>query len=306
MAETIKWLEHEGKILHSKNGFDIIHCDYCGFAHQVPIPTQQELDKMYKEEYYTKAKPLYIDTMKRDFDWWQRVYDDRFDTFEQYLPASRRRVLDVGSGTGYFLLQGKNRGWDATGIEPSKQAAEYSRTELGLNIIEAFLSDELAGKLGQKFDVVHMSNVLEHIPDPQKLIETSLSILEPGGVLCISVPNDYNPIQQALSKVDDFAPWWVAPPHHINYFTFESLRKLIEKCGCTFLLQETSFPIDMFLLMGDNYIGNDQLGRECHAKRMNFEKKMAKAGFNDKKRKLYQAMAGIGIGREVIIYAQKK
>jgi len=51
------------------------------------------------------------------------------------LPSGSRRILDVGSGPGYFLLHGKNRGWQTLGIEPSKQAAEHGR-KLGLESLK--------------------------------------------------------------------------------------------------------------------------------------------------------------------------
>ena len=306
MAVIKKWETHEGLVLDTKNNYDIINCNQCGFNHCIPIPSQEELDRIYKQEYYSKEKPQYIDHMKQDFEWWQTVYNDRYDTFKKYLPATNRTLLDVGSGTGYFLLQGKNLKWDVLGIEPNKEAATYSRTVLGVKVVEEFLSDDLPTRLGKTFDVVHMSLVLEHIPNPKQLILNASKLLKSNGIICISVPNDYNPIQNTLVSIDSYNPWWVAPPHHINYFSFQSLRQLIEQCNFTFLEHDCTFPIDMFLLMGDNYIGNDIKGRECHTRRMNFEKKMVAAGLNDKKRALFKAMADIGIGREIIIFAQKK
>ena len=70
--------------------------------------------------------------------------------------------------------------------------------------------------------------------------------------------------------------------------------------------QESSFPIDIFLLMGDNYIGNDEIGRACHKKRMKFETAMMLGGQGDTLAGLYSAFADQGIGREVVIYAEKK
>jgi SAM-dependent methyltransferase len=53
------------------------------------------------------------------------------------VPASRQRVLNIGSGPGFFLTHGKSRGWSGVGIEPSKQAGAYSR-DMGLEIVEDF------------------------------------------------------------------------------------------------------------------------------------------------------------------------
>jgi 2-polyprenyl-3-methyl-5-hydroxy-6-metoxy-1,4-benzoquinol methylase len=299
------WNKHEGNVLDTKNGYDIIFCQECGFKHIIPIPNEHKLTQIYKEEYYSVEKPLYIERMEKDKEWWDLVYSDRYDIFEQYVSFKNRSILDIGSGTGYFLLNGKNRGWTTQGIEPSRQAANYSKNVLGLNIIEDFLNEKTSGAL-PKFDVIHMSEVLEHISDPRQLLRITTSLLKNNGILCIAVPNDFNPIQLSLEKVDNFAPWWIAPPHHINYFDFKSLRNLIGKLNYEIILEEATFPIDLFLLMGDNYIGNDQKGRECHEKKINIENKLNLAGLNNLKRQLYQKFAELGIGREVVLYARNK
>jgi SAM-dependent methyltransferase len=300
----MEWQNHRGLVLDSVNGFDVIECETCRFKHIVPIPTQEELTLTYSQDYYTKEKPLYLERHQEDLDWWNLVYSERYDTFEQLLPSTRRRILDVGSGPGFFMLHGKQRGWDTVGIEPSAKAVEHSR-ELGLNIIEDFLTDQTAKNLGT-FDIIHMSEVLEHIPDPFIMLQLVNDILSPGGLLCVVVPNDYNPFQEAVRKVYGRKPWWVAPPHHINYFNFESIARLFEKTGFNLKLQEATFPIDMFLLMGENYVGNDSKGRQCHEKRKLFEKNLVLAGLDNKKREFYQAFAKSEIGREIIAIGIKK
>jgi ABC-type hemin transport system ATPase subunit len=57
--------------------------------------------------------------------------------------------------------------------------------------------------------------------------------------------------------------------------------------------------------MGDNYVGNDRLGRECHGKRKILEQNLARAGLTGLKRRLYQALASLGIGREVVMVGRK-
>ena len=304
MPESRQWEHHSGPVLDSVKGFDVIECEMCGFKHIVPIPTPEELEAVYRQEYYSAEKPQYLERHREDLDWWNLVYSERYDTFEQLLPPHRRRILDVGSGPGYFLLYGKQRGWQTLGIEPSAQAAAHSR-ELGLEIGEDFLNEETVSQLGA-FDVVHMSEVLEHIPDPSGMLQLVRRLLNPDGLICVVVPNDYNSFQHALRTVCDFKPWWVAPPHHINYFDFDSLSQLLSASGFDGLLREATFPIDMFLLMGDNYVGNDALGRQCHTKRKTLERNLAEAGMTDLKRRLYEGFASIGIGREVQIIAQKE
>jgi len=130
-------------------------------------------------------------------------------------------------------------------------------------------------------------------------------ILKDGGIICLEVPNDYNPFQRALTKSGAFSPWWVAPPHHLNYFNFDSLQGLVERAGFKTFLKESTFPIDLFLLMGENYVGNDLVGRACHSRRKTMERNLDKGGFNVTKREIYSKLAECGIGREILMYAVK-
>jgi len=125
------------------------------------------------------------------------------------------------------------------------------------------------------------------------------------GLLCINVPNDFNPFQIALQEHCGYNKYWVAPPHHINYFNFDSLARLVENCGFEVIHKDATFPIDLFLLMGENYIGNDLVGRQCHMRRMNFEKNLQIAGLGNLRRSLYKSFASLALGREITLYARK-
>lgn len=296
------WQGHQGQVVGNTNNFDLIDCHQCGFIHAVPIPTPEELEALYRQHYYLDNQPDYLSRHLEDLDWWNTFYRERYETFEELLPPERRRLLDVGSGFGLFIQQGKRRGWETLGIEPSKDGVSYSRG-LGLEVIEDFLSEDTASRLG-KFDVVHLSEVLEHIPDPAHLLRLSRQLLPPGGLVCVVVANDYNPFQSALQTACGYAPWWAIPPFHINYFTFDSLSNLMSRCGFEVVLREGTFPMELFLLMGDSYVGNDLVGRQCHGKRKRFEHNLEQAGMGSLKRQLYQALAALGLGREAMIFGR--
>ena len=233
----------------------------------------------------------------------EQVYTQRYEILEQHLPAEHRRLLDIGSGPGFFLLNGQERGWKVKGIEPSAQAVEHSRG-FGLDVENIFFTKETAPGLG-KFDAINMGEVLEHIPDPASLLRMVRQQMNDNGIVCIIVPNDFNPFQIVLRDHLKFGPWWVTPPHHINYFNFDSLSNLVERCGFKVIHKEATFPIDIFLLMGDNYVGNDAVGRVCHMKRMNFEKAIIQGGSSNLLSDLYLKLAEQGIGREIVIYGEK-
>jgi SAM-dependent methyltransferase len=304
LAAEVSWQGHSGTRLDSANGIDVIECLACGFRHIVPIPSEADIDALYRRAYYAEEKPLYMDRQREDGRWWDLVYRERYETFEALLPPGRRRVLDVGCGPGFFLAFVKSRGWDGTGVEPSEQAARHAKS-LGIAVIEAPLTARVPLEAGS-FDVVHLYEVLEHLSNPPQALELAHRALAPAGLLSVVVPNDYSPIQRAFRDQSRSAPWWVAPPHHVNYFDFESLERLLARAGFEPVLRDATFPIDWFLLMGDRYIDDDQLGRACHGRRMRFELALDAAGLGPQKRRLYRAFAAEGVGREAVVVARRK
>ena len=303
MTKQIAWQGHVGDALDAANGFTVVDCATCRFKHIVPIPTASELEHVYGHEYYATEKPLYIQRHLEDREWLDLVYAERYEMFETLLGAGPRRLLDVGSGPGLFLKHGAERGgWQVRGIEPAAQAVAHSRG-IGLDVTQGFLDADTAASLG-RFDVVHMNEVLEHLPDPRAMLGVVDRLLNPGGLVALMVPNDYSPFQAALREACGMQPWWVAPPHHVNYFDVDSIQRLLAE-RFEVVTVETSFPIDLFLLMGDNYVGNDQLGRACHAKRKRFELTLARAGRSALRQEIYRRLAGIGIGRDVFVVARK-
>jgi len=153
---------------------------------------------------------------------------------------------------------------------------------------------------------VHMHEVLEHLCDPSEALSICYDLLVPEGLLCLVVPNDYNILQNMLRDKMEFKPWWVSPPEHINYFDGASLQRLVETKGFEIILKTTTFPMEIFLLMEQNYVGNNQLGRECHTHRKNFELNLQRGGLRELKKEFYEMFTEKGIGREVILIARKK
>ncbi|MEJ0043070.1 MAG: class I SAM-dependent methyltransferase [Rhizomicrobium sp.] len=225
------------------------------------------------------------------------------EAFERILGAGRRRLLDIGSGPGFFLKTAQNRGWSVLGLEPSRQAAAHARG-LGLEVAEGFFGPDTAPALG-RFDAVHLNNVLEHVPDPTAILLAARDILEPGGVLCAGVPNDFSPFQIAAAATQGTGEWWIAPPHHLNYFDFATLANLLERLGFAVAEKTTSFPMEAFLLMGDNYTADPALGRASHARRKRFDLALEAAGLKETRRAFYRALAETGLGREAVVIAVK-
>jgi SAM-dependent methyltransferase len=294
---------HQGNVLAKAGGYDVVACETCGFCHVVPLPTAEDMAESYREIYYGDEKPAYLAEASEDQKWAALMQNDRLALMEKILGTNRRHLLDIGSGPGFFLKTAAERGWRARGIEPSRQAVRFART-LGCDVVEGFFDAESAPTLGS-FDVVHLNNVLEHIPDPIGLLDLAQACIAPGGLICINVPNDFTPIQAAACRKTGLPQWWIAPPHHLNYFDFASIEALLARLGFERMARTTSFPMEMFLLMGEVYVGDATLGRACHKKRMAFDLALEEAGEGETRRAFYQALAAAGIGREVVAIARK-
>jgi 2-polyprenyl-3-methyl-5-hydroxy-6-metoxy-1,4-benzoquinol methylase len=285
------------------HGHDIIDCFACGFRHALPLPDAVALERAYRENYYAVEKPDFIARAGDDQAWFALAQNDRLELFEKLLPPSRRKILDIGCGPGFFLKTAMTRGWDAHGIEPSRQAAAHAR-ELGVTMTEGFFGAETAQHLG-RFDAINLTNVLEHVPDPISLLTQAVKLVDSGGIVCVCVPNDYSPFQIAARSVAQTGDWWLAPPHHLNYFDFESLAALMTRLGLSVTERTTTFPMEAFVMMGENYVGDPALGRACHAKRKQFDFAFEAAGLKETRRDFYRALAKLGIGREAVVIAVK-
>lgn len=294
---------HHGARIAAANGYDIVACESCGFRHVLPLPSLHALEREYRENYYGTEKPTFLAHAGEDQPWFALAQADRLESMERLLPPARRRLLDIGCGPGFFLSAAKQRGWTAQGIEPSRQAASHAR-DLGVAVTEGFFGKDTAAQLG-RFDAITLTNMLEHVPDPIAILEQARDCLEPGGVICVGVPNDFSPFQAAGRAAVGAGAWWVAPPHHLNYFDFESLSGLLTRLGFTPKERTTVFPMEAFLMMGENYIGDPALGRACHNKRKKFDFSLEAAGLRDVRRALYRALAEQGIGREAVVIAVK-
>ena len=302
-APLICWNGHDGQAVGHANGMDIIACAACGFRHAVPLPDPIEMAREYAEAYYAEAKPSYPTDAGADQQWAKLFQDDRLDAVEAALGRKTGILIEIGSGPGFFLETAAAHGFTAIGVEPSKQAAAFAEGR-GHTIHNRSFADAVALGLPAA-DVIAATNVLEHIADPIETLTAACALLKSGGVMCLTVPNDFSPLQIAAQHGKGYAPWWIAPPHHLNYFDFDSLEVLLTRLGLTPVERLTSFPMEAFLLMGDDYVADPATGKACHRRRMNFDLAFETAGLRATRRRLYGALAAAGIGREATVIAVK-
>lgn len=279
-----------------------------GFLQIKPVPSAEEIARFYAEEFYS-GQYRYFNNSAREVQEADQAFHDghradvcaRIESLRGH-PIAGATVLDIGCGWGLTLKYLQARGARCAGFDPAPEAVDYVRS-CGIECVQGGM-DRMNVFGDRRFDVVMLMNVLEHLADPvQVLRQIHGQLLAPGGVLVIEVPNEFNSFQLAAQEVYGLDSWWVAPPAHLNYFNPATLRRLVEGSSMRVAHEEASFPMEMFLLMGQNYVGTRELGRSCHESRMAFEANLRRTGHSDALSAFYQALAAAGLGRQVIAYA---
>jgi len=295
-------MPHEGDLLASKDGYNIIDCDHCGFAHVWPLPPEVQIRDLYQNEYFAKIQ---LPADPEEVQWLSRIINTRLELIEAQATPAAKRMLDIGSGAGLLAMAAQKKGWDVLALEPNHVATKHLQ-EHGIKVENALFEDAIADRLAaQPFDAVHASYVLEHVLDARAFIQRTKRLLQPGGVLALVVPNDFNPVQMAHQQQTGAPRWWVRPDHHINYFTFESLPALLRSEGFTVdVVTAEAFPIDFFLLMGLDYAQEPPLGKQCQAYRRRLEAAFANSDQEAVRRALCQKLAEINLGREILTIAR--
>lgn len=216
---------------YEKNGFKLYNCFTCKLIFVWPIPVN--LAYIYQTSYF---KSDLDDDRVNKFGYADYEEDKKVmrETFIIYLNkilklTFGRKIFDVGAATGYFLDLAKQAGWQTSGIEISEYAAKIA----GAKGHQIFLGNLENLEIKEKYDVVTMWDVLEHLPDPKRYLKSVHDILNQGGVLAINT----------INKSSCWARLWgknwhaILPPEHLFYYSVQSLKILLEANGFEILEQ---------------------------------------------------------------------
>lgn len=282
-----------------------------GYRRLDPVPSEGELADYYRQRYYDEVRRRASSSAlqrlatedaaaDRERSWLRATL--WVDLVEALAEVPGRRVLEVGCGAGDLVAHLREAGFDAVGLEPSEEASASARAR-GLPVhcetLDAF-SRRTAGR--EIFDGVVLLNVLEHVPDPAAALRAVRALAREGAVLVVRVPNDFNALQLTACERLGKRPWWVAIPDHVSYFDFASLRALIERERFEICNALADFPMELFVLWGDDYLADPAIGRACHRKRQALEEALP----TQTRRRLYEALAHAGLGRNCLVVAQAR
>ena len=316
---------HKGEWMESVIGADVVtgkpmvyhvvRCELCIAIHVWPLPQPEALAKYYATEFYDRDKPDYVARYEADRQWWEQcVHGPILQQCKDFLrldcpEENTVHFLDIGTGPGIALDVAQKRfGWETWGLEPNVALCEALRTRdhfIVSGTLEAIEPAEMWAFSGERFHVVMLYETLEHQICPEETLLRIWELLEPGGLLVIVVPNDYNPIQLAAQAKLRLPSYWLAPPQHLFFWTPKTLQLCIRRAGFQILDMRGTFPLDKFLLEGYNYIGHDDIGRLVHAWRMQDELHAVEYGQWAQREQEYRFNLTQRIGREIVCVARK-
>jgi SAM-dependent methyltransferase len=214
---------------------DIARCRHCGHMQLDPMPGEALLARAYA----AAESDAYIEEEAGE----RTTARMALERIEARLPAGRGALLDLGCWVGFLLAEARDRGWRTLGVEPSAFASAYARERLGLEVITADAATASLPLAG--FDAVALGDVIEHLPDPGETLERVRSLLAPGGVLWMTLPDAGSPVARVLGR-----RWWSVIPTHVQYFTRASLTVLLRRHGFGVLELRTApkaFSVEYYL-----------------------------------------------------------
>jgi len=153
-----------------------VKCDNCNLIQISPLLTDADYSKLYAveyhEEFYSKEKD----------------YSKKINVIKEF--AKSNKFLDYGCGNGYLAKNMSKNGFEACGVDYDSNLVE----QLNNNVTEAhfFIAEEFWKNNNQKFDVIHLGDVLEHITNPIEITLKLKSLLSKNGVMVVEGPLEYN------------------------------------------------------------------------------------------------------------------
>lgn len=207
---------------------NVVKCANCGFI--FCNPAIQGLEHLERDHYNNPE--VYSAYLMDNFYSVYRIGERFIKRIKQ-----SGKLLDIGAGKGEFVSWARKNGYKAKGIEPSPRFCEYAREKYGVQVLQGCLGEGDNLK-GERFDIISLFHVLEHVLCPQNLLATILQYLEEDGIVYIEVPNS----DATLLKIADLVfrmngKGWssrLSPlhaPYHSLGYSPKSLRFLLEHNG---------------------------------------------------------------------------
>ena len=209
------------KRLFPKDGLEFVKCRGCGLVYINPQPADDEISALYSEDYY---KPWGLGTDSSVVSEMKiTTFDDKLTMVERFI--KKGRILDIGCATGFFLEAAKRKGWDVSGVEISPYSAAIAQERFGKDRVFSGPLEAASYKDGF-FDVVFMSDLVEHVKDLDLFLKEVFRIVKAGGIIAIVTPNIESLSYRIMRKL-----WPHLKMEHLYYFSPSTMKRLLEREG---------------------------------------------------------------------------
>ena len=212
-----------GGALYDLPPFGVVRCPICQLVFVSPRLTAQALQRFYDEPAYFEGGVYGQGSALSPAMVLQRLWTGGRLAKIAGSRQAPGRLLEIGSGYGFFLADARAAWYDVRGVELSRTGAEHARRDLGLDVFCGQLVDAPTDPA----DVVCFWDTLEHVPDPLQFLRQVRLRLADGGVFALSVPSFASlPARVLRSR------WWtLKPEQHIGHFTPATLRLVAARAG---------------------------------------------------------------------------
>jgi len=248
---------------HQGKDYDLVRCQACGLVFVVPQPALDTIQGFYQRNYFESDfacgmfEAGYLETEASRVN----EYRELLGLIKNY--QAQGKLLEVGCAAGSFLYYALRAGFEVEGVDISEWASGQARLQFQLPVHQGRLME--VGLRPEGYDVIVLSDLLEHEPEPTRFLLEVRRLLKPGGIAVIKVPTYVNsfyyrflrhlPWSWTLGKLDlrllqalkvwDQGPKF--PPYHLYEYSPGTLSALLKKCGLKIIARKSSLIVPEFL-----------------------------------------------------------
>lgn len=206
------------KFLFNKQGSPFYSCTSCSFIFSKPLNNPNLINTINDFE---PAYLSYLGPQLHD----KKNHEALIKKISKHTDFTKARILDIGCGSGKFVQYLRSKGYEATGLEPS--AALFGKFLEGQdhyynNDVQTFRDEQPH----EQFNIITITDVLEHIEDPQSFLKSVSHLLSPGGVVFISTPNARSLFARMAGQ-----GWHYYNKYHLSLFCKKNFTQFMESHG---------------------------------------------------------------------------
>lgn len=304
----------EGNIGMLKDDYEKVYLNKYGYYELKSKVSSEERKDVFENQYFQDSMSSYeTQYSKEEEEFIQIKLKQKQYIIEKNLkqksPEKPVAFLDVGCGEGFALSYFNKCGYEVTGIDFSQWAVKHHNPEMLKFLLQGDCVEILPQlkKENKGYDIINMDSSLDMMVNPRKVVELCKDIINPDGIMCIKVANNYSMLQTKLLEEGKLKKeYWLDDPGHPSYFNRLGLIAFFKDCGfdCVDFYGESFIDLNL-LNVNTNYYENPSVGKSCFNAKMELEKLMHNVSL-EKTMQVYGLLGEMDLGREMIGVFRKR